>query len=154
MGLGRNFFANVLNDLRERRLQPRCELLSVSKRFAGNRDNLCDGTDLEDGLHVGEQAPWCEMMGKRVAIGRAELERFAVPTSWLPVVGGVDEDNEIGSTDRLCQLGCQLVERENLNRFVPEQFGETPGSPPAETIVGTKRITVSDDQYAPHINSF
>ena len=92
----------MFNDLLERGLDPRCELLAVTKRFAGNRDKQCGRANFEDGLRVSEQAPRREMMGEGVPSGRVELERFALPTSWLPLAGGVDEDNEVGSTDRLC----------------------------------------------------
>ena len=94
------------------------------------------------------------MMSERVEKGRVELESFALPGSWLSIAGGVDEDNEIGSSHWLCQFGCQLVEGENLKSFILQRLDETPGSLPANTIVGPKRIAVSDDQYAPHINSF
>jgi hypothetical protein len=94
------------------------------------------------------------MMSERVDKGGVELGSFAPPTSWQSLVGGVDEDNEASSADRLCQLGCQLVERKNLNRGILQQFGEMPGSLPTKTIVGPQRVAVSDDQYATQINSF
>jgi len=149
-----DLLANMVDDLPKRRLDHRCELIAVSKRFAGNGDNQSSGAGLENGLSVSEQARWCKMVGERIAMSRVELEPFALPTSRLPLVGGVDEDDEIGSANRLSQFGCQLIDRKNLDRFILHRFSETVGSVPADTIVGPESIAVSDDQNAPHISSF
>jgi hypothetical protein len=60
--------------------------------------------------------------------------------------GGVHEDYALAAAGRLCQLGAQLVQRQDLGIVGWEDFLQGCGDAPGYSVVAAQRVSIGDNQ--------
>ena len=103
---------------------------------------------MKNGLRVSEQSGNVEVMSERVPGHRAWLYLFTSPCPRILHIRSVYENNQLGLTDGLSELRCQLMHGHNMGGFVRNDYCETRRNFPTDGIITPERVSVSNDKFA------